>query len=307
MSICSKLIMLKISVVFGILFTLISAVMVGAISRTWSVMDSIPNDPLVVLAADRSYRRAAYLLPSADQRAIYPLVYDGRTFSEVSCAADGRLLRFVDQGTTHWYDSNGETSEPQPGFSSDGVPPGHVIGRYRGVDFTPLAAYPSPDGKWILYEMMARLGYYNTELWLVPADGSQPARWIGDGAQSAWSPDSTLVAYSYEIWHAVSSNGTHSEYRIGLIDVQRGVSVRLPRLPFRAQYPVWTPDGSQLVVVAVGMPPNSTVTSGAMTGPSLLYAMAPDGRNPRLLTAVPNIIGLCFLRFIPAGLVEIGQ
>ncbi|HEX8920094.1 MAG TPA: hypothetical protein VF766_01370, partial [Pyrinomonadaceae bacterium] len=65
------------------------------------------------------------------------------------------------------------------------------------------APNPSPDGKWVVFSLIEPA--YDekdqvSDLWIVPSDGSAPARRLtfskGGESGTAWSPDSQRLAFS---------------------------------------------------------------------------------------------------------------
>ncbi len=102
----------------------------------------------------------------------------------------------------------------------------------------------SPDARWIAFTLqrMARdKDTYYSNLWLVPADGSRPARAFtsGDvkdrGAQ--WSPDGTRLAFVSN-----RDGGSH----IYVIRVDGGEAQRLTESKGDVDALAWSPDGARL-------------------------------------------------------------
>ncbi|HEY6925476.1 MAG TPA: S9 family peptidase [Steroidobacteraceae bacterium] len=106
----------------------------------------------------------------------------------------------------------------------------------------------SPDGKWVVFPVLEPS--YETDreisdLWLVPADGSTPARRITntrapEGGVS-WSPDSHSIAFS------ARREGDESD-QIYILDLAGGGEAhRLTSLSTGASHPKWRPDGKALL------------------------------------------------------------
>ncbi|MFN8528423.1 MAG: hypothetical protein U0670_07420 [Anaerolineae bacterium] len=278
--------MLKLALVFATLFSSIGALLIGGVSRSWGTVSTLPPEPLVMLVVDRSYRRIGMILPSPAQRETVPLLYQGRTLTDLVCSADGNLLRISDGNAVHWFNAEGETDPPSE--SANALPMGMTdrMARSLGDNLRQQAVIVSPDGAWIVFTRNAALTEINPELWLAASDGSAPNRRIGSGVQPAWSPDSRLLVYAQAF-----QEGDAQNYELMLMDVMRGESFRLTRSPFFDLYPAWSLDGTQIVF--------STQRSGTPQ----VSVMNANGRDPRLLTATPNVFRLCFLRALPTSLI----
>jgi dipeptidyl aminopeptidase/acylaminoacyl peptidase len=110
---------------------------------------------------------------------------------------------------------------------------------------------PSPDGKWVVvsvnepaYDPLKEV----TDLWIVPADGSAPARRLTStrGAEGgpAWSADSTRLAFS-------ARRDADEVGQIYVMDIARGGEAqRVTDAPTAATAPSWSPDGKRILYQA---------------------------------------------------------
>jgi dipeptidyl aminopeptidase/acylaminoacyl peptidase len=120
------------------------------------------------------------------------------------------------------------------------------------------APVPSPDGKWVVFSV-SEPNYDPlkevTDLWIVPGDGSAPARRLtstkaGEGG-AAWSPDSQRLAFS-------ARRDDDEVGQIYVLDVARGGEAqRITNAPTSAGAPRWSPDGKRIVFQA-GLWPAAT-------------------------------------------------
>jgi dipeptidyl aminopeptidase/acylaminoacyl peptidase len=110
------------------------------------------------------------------------------------------------------------------------------------------APAPSPDGKWVVFSV-AEPSYSATsassDLWIVPADGSRPARRLtntkGPESTPAWSPDSKRIAFS-------ASREGDDVTQIYVLDISEpGEAVRITSLSTAAANPVFSPDGRMVL------------------------------------------------------------
>lgn len=111
------------------------------------------------------------------------------------------------------------------------------------------APHVSPDGKWIAFDASTidlAANVRRSAIYLIPADGSAPARQLTDGAKQdegpAWSPDGKTIAYV--------SNRDGNPKQVYLLDVAGGKSRKLTSLPGGAGSVKWVPDGSGVVFVS---------------------------------------------------------
>jgi dipeptidyl aminopeptidase/acylaminoacyl peptidase len=106
----------------------------------------------------------------------------------------------------------------------------------------------SPDGTQVAFVRVtvdARKEGYDTAIWMVPADGSQPARPFTSGPRDSaprWSPDGKTLAFL----RAAMKDGKREPAQIHLIGVQGGEGRAVSDLPRGAQDPDWSPDGKSI-------------------------------------------------------------
>jgi dipeptidyl aminopeptidase/acylaminoacyl peptidase len=102
----------------------------------------------------------------------------------------------------------------------------------------------SPDGKQVVYVRVTvneKKEGYDTALWTVPADDSEPARPFTSGPHDSsprWSPDGTRISFV----RVVEKEGP----QIFLISTRGGEAVVLTSLPKGAADAVWSPDGKTI-------------------------------------------------------------
>ncbi|MEA2489757.1 MAG: hypothetical protein QOH21_1549 [Acidobacteriota bacterium] len=107
----------------------------------------------------------------------------------------------------------------------------------------------SPDGKWLAYDASTidvEKNLRRSAIYLMPADGSTPAKKFTDGAKQdegpAWSPDGRTIAYT--------SNRDGAAKQVYLYDVAAGTSRKLTSLASGAASVKWVPGGGGLVLVS---------------------------------------------------------
>src|SRR6185369_15580898 len=112
------------------------------------------------------------------------------------------------------------------------------------------APAPSPDGRWVVVPV-TEPAYdekdENTDLWIVPGDGSAPPRRLatakGKESSPTWSPDGTRIAFS------AKREGDEAS-QIYVIDVGGGEARRLTGVALGARAPQWSPDGKTILFQA---------------------------------------------------------
>lgn len=111
----------------------------------------------------------------------------------------------------------------------------------------------SPDGKQVVFvrvNVNEKKDGYETALWIVPTDGSEPPRSFtsGPGDNSPrWSPDSKQVVFVRAAPRGGKpGEGKPSPPQLYLISTQGGEALALTDLPGGAGAPAWSPDGKTI-------------------------------------------------------------
>jgi dipeptidyl aminopeptidase/acylaminoacyl peptidase len=106
----------------------------------------------------------------------------------------------------------------------------------------------SPDGRQVVYVRVTvneKKEGYDTALWIVPADGSEPPRPFTSGPHDSsprWSPDGTRISFVRLPEKEKEKEGP----QIYLISTRGGEAVALTSLPKGAAGAVWSPDGKTI-------------------------------------------------------------
>lgn len=109
------------------------------------------------------------------------------------------------------------------------------------------AARVSPDGALVAF-YSSRSGAQ--DLWIVPSDGSEPARQLTRDAMSiddprfapGWSPDGTEIAY-------ISNAGDYWEDDVWVVDVESGETGQVSSGLMASSSPIYAPDGRTIALM----------------------------------------------------------
>jgi dipeptidyl aminopeptidase/acylaminoacyl peptidase len=111
----------------------------------------------------------------------------------------------------------------------------------------------SPDGRQIVFVRVSvdkKKEGYDTALWIVPTDGSQPPRPFTAGPRDSaprWSPDGRQVAF---LRVPEKEGDGPADAQLWLIAMGGGEAVQLTEIPKGASPAVWSPDGKTIAFVA---------------------------------------------------------
>src|SRR5262245_13876270 len=112
----------------------------------------------------------------------------------------------------------------------------------------------SPDGRWAVFSVTEPAYEEKKEvvdLWIVPVDGSAPARRLtsakGSESGPAWSPESRRIAFS-------AKRDDDDVSQIYVLDLGGGESQRITSSPLAARGACWSPDGRSIAYEAGSYP-----------------------------------------------------
>jgi len=127
----------------------------------------------------------------------------------------------------------------------------------------------SPDGRWVALAVKGvapNKDGYRTSLWVVPADGSAPARQITVGSKTdafpRWSPDGRTIAFLSDRGAVLQAGGGGQQPgkaeapKLGATQVwllpfaDGGEARQLTNLPRDVEAIAWSPDAKRLCVVS---------------------------------------------------------
>jgi dipeptidyl aminopeptidase/acylaminoacyl peptidase len=138
----------------------------------------------------------------------------------------------------------------------------------------------SPDGSRVAFVRVTvdqKKDQYDTAIWLVPADGSEPPRAFTSGVRDTsprWSPDGRQLAFT----RVTEKDGRPQPAQLFLISMAGGEPRAITDLPKGAANPVWAPDGKTIAFSS------STKSEDLATKPSGKPEDAPHQSDVRVIT-----------------------
>jgi dipeptidyl aminopeptidase/acylaminoacyl peptidase len=106
----------------------------------------------------------------------------------------------------------------------------------------------SPDGSRVAFvrvDVNEKADTYETAIWIMPSDGTEPARRLTGGTRDSgprWSPDGRRLAFV----RAVEQDGKVQPAQIYVISMAGGEARAMTEIPRGAGNPAWSPDGKTI-------------------------------------------------------------
>jgi dipeptidyl aminopeptidase/acylaminoacyl peptidase len=110
----------------------------------------------------------------------------------------------------------------------------------------------SPDGRQVVFVRVTvdkKKDNYDTALWIVPTDASQPARPFTAGPKDVtprWSPDGRWLVFRRPSATGKGGGDASPDTQLWLISAGGGEAVQLTDVPKGADSPAWSPDGKTI-------------------------------------------------------------
>jgi dipeptidyl aminopeptidase/acylaminoacyl peptidase len=122
----------------------------------------------------------------------------------------------------------------------------------------------APDGSQVVFVRVAvseKTDQYESNLWIVKADGSEAPRQLTAGTRDlspSWSPDSRLVAFT----RSIDKDGKTQPAQIYVMPMNGGEARAITDLPRAASGPEWSPDGKTIAFSSTVKPEELTPKTG---------------------------------------------
>ncbi len=154
----------------------------------------------------------------------------------------------------------------------------------------------SPNGERIAYSVATDEG--GIDLWVIDQDGSNPTKLVACSpnrcSTPAWSPDNTLIAYSFERV-GVEPGSPYSAPRVWTVNVESGQAAALFSDEQVTGYgPTWSPDGGRMAFFDQGTGNTRVLTlqtneeMALATSTGLPGSWSPDGAAMLFIGMLPD-------------------
>lgn len=133
----------------------------------------------------------------------------------------------------------------------------------------------SPNGKAIAFERPDEDSGVTGSIYTIDPDGGRPRLLVAEGETPAWSPDGKAIAYG----------APFGEF-VGILDLERRRTKRIPLDTLGITDLVWSPDGTR-IAMAASAPDAVSDAGGGYAGLPLgieLFVIAIEGSQTRRLT-----------------------